>query len=251
MFEFTGLLGWSAGAQMQPHSDNNRDYLKQRDYTAILYLNSSGPDFKGGSFHFCDSQGVSQQEIIPQTGRLLVFESGMTHKLDLLSEGSRYTVTVWFTLQKGFNEDTKYLTNAKEEFDERIAIASNQIQSFSGLQQPSQFQHLEDWPLPLSDLQKQQANELGITFHQAEEAQNQKTIKFNDSKIYKVFESWNQMVDFISFWKWKIESYPGQQENLMEWKDVFNMWISYKQENIGILKKCFPKWIELGQLCQI
>lgn len=73
-FEFTGLMCWEEGASMEPHYDrfnlyfiflthSNRDYLVQRHYTALLYLNSSGVDYEGGEFEFCDEQGTASMEL--------------------------------------------------------------------------------------------------------------------------------------------------------------------------------------------
>eukprot|EP00798_Chlamydomonas_sp_ICE-L_P009727 gene9727-7600_t len=51
--EFTGLLSWNAGANLGWHHDSNRDYLTQRHYSAVLYLNNgSEKDFKGGDLQF-------------------------------------------------------------------------------------------------------------------------------------------------------------------------------------------------------
>ncbi|PKI65291.1 hypothetical protein CRG98_014329 [Punica granatum] len=57
--EFTGLVSWSKGASIGWHSDDNRPYLKQRDYTAVCYLNTHGRSFSGGLFHFQDGYSCS------------------------------------------------------------------------------------------------------------------------------------------------------------------------------------------------
>ncbi|XP_039066820.1 uncharacterized protein LOC120212667 isoform X1 [Hibiscus syriacus] len=54
--EFTDLISWSRGTSIGWHSDDNRPYLKQRDFTAVCYLNSYGRDFEGGLFHFEDGE---------------------------------------------------------------------------------------------------------------------------------------------------------------------------------------------------
>lgn len=100
--EFTGLMGWEKGGSMQPHADNNRDYLTQRHYSAVLYLNTSGIDFLGGNFHFCNSDGVSEMVIVPTAGLLVIFDSGSKniHKFDEITAGNRFTLTMWFTRDK-------------------------------------------------------------------------------------------------------------------------------------------------------
>ncbi|KAJ0037551.1 hypothetical protein Pint_22495 [Pistacia integerrima] len=54
--EFTGLISWTRGASIGWHSDDNRPYLKQRDFTAVCYLNSYGKDFEGGLFNFQEGE---------------------------------------------------------------------------------------------------------------------------------------------------------------------------------------------------
>eukprot|EP01124_Arcella_intermedia_P001779 TRINITY_DN10967_c0_g1_i2.p1 TRINITY_DN10967_c0_g1~~TRINITY_DN10967_c0_g1_i2.p1 ORF type:complete len:177 (-),score=44.63 TRINITY_DN10967_c0_g1_i2:88-618(-) len=57
--EYTALACWYPGSSISAHADNNRDYLRQRDYTAILYLNDGGGiNFKGGDFFFNNSEGT-------------------------------------------------------------------------------------------------------------------------------------------------------------------------------------------------
>ncbi|KAK0575292.1 hypothetical protein LWI29_036781 [Acer saccharum] len=56
VIEFTGLISWTSGASIGWHSDDNRPYLKQRDFTAVCYLNSYEKDFKGGLFNFQDGE---------------------------------------------------------------------------------------------------------------------------------------------------------------------------------------------------
>ncbi|CAL5430431.1 unnamed protein product [Camellia sinensis] len=59
--EFTGLISrsWSRGASIGWHSDDNRPYLKQRDFAVY------GKDFKGGLFHFQDWEPTT---IVPVAG---------------------------------------------------------------------------------------------------------------------------------------------------------------------------------------
>jgi hypothetical protein len=54
--EFTGLISWRPGASIELHADNNRPYLKQREYAAVTYLNTAGADFEGGAFKVWSSE---------------------------------------------------------------------------------------------------------------------------------------------------------------------------------------------------
>lgn len=42
--EFTGLISWTTGADIGWHSDDNRDYLRQRHFSAVCYLNTYEQD---------------------------------------------------------------------------------------------------------------------------------------------------------------------------------------------------------------
>ncbi|XP_058182758.1 uncharacterized protein LOC131300789 isoform X6 [Rhododendron vialii] len=89
--EFTGLIracgafgvknSWSTGASIGWHSDDNRPYLKQRDFAAVCYLNSHGEDFEGGLFHFQDWQPTT---IVPMAGDVVMYtaDSRNIHSVD-------------------------------------------------------------------------------------------------------------------------------------------------------------------------
>ncbi|TYG75008.1 hypothetical protein E1A91_D04G220600v1 [Gossypium mustelinum] len=79
--EFTGLISWSRGASIGWHSDDNRPYLKQRDFTAVCYLNSYGKDFEGGLFHFQDGE---PKTIAPMVGDAVIYtaDGRNTHSVD-------------------------------------------------------------------------------------------------------------------------------------------------------------------------
>ncbi|CAA0840006.1 2-oxoglutarate (2OG) and Fe(II)-dependent oxygenase superfamily protein [Striga hermonthica] len=89
--EFTGLISWCKGASIGWHSDDNRDYLKQRDFAAVCYLNSYQVDFDGGLFHFQDGEPST---IAPMAGIL---------------KGERTTLTLWFSRDACHDEDAKLL----------------------------------------------------------------------------------------------------------------------------------------------
>ncbi|KAL3830702.1 hypothetical protein ACJIZ3_019504 [Penstemon smallii] len=116
--EFTGLISWCKGAMIGWHSDDNRDYLKQRDFAiesgiasalhnyyavpfwigklAVCYLNSYDVDFKGGLFHFQDGEPST---VAPMAG---------------ITEGERLTLTLWFSRSASYDEDAKLLKSLSE-----------------------------------------------------------------------------------------------------------------------------------------
>ncbi|XP_078441427.1 2-oxoglutarate (2OG) and Fe(II)-dependent oxygenase superfamily protein isoform X2 [Wolffia australiana] len=107
--EFTGLVSWCKGASIGWHSDDNRPYLKQRDFAAVCYLNSYGEDFRGGIFRFKDGYPTS---IAPQVGDVLIYTADCRniHSVDEVIEGERLTLTLWFTRDKSHDEDAKLIS---------------------------------------------------------------------------------------------------------------------------------------------
>ncbi|CAA6664268.1 unnamed protein product [Spirodela intermedia] len=111
--EFTGLVSWCKGASIGWHSDDNRPYLKQRDFAAVCYLNSCGKDFTGGIFHFKDG---SPGSIIPHAGDAVIYtaDSQNIHSVDEVIDGERLTLTLWFTRDKTHDEDAKLISLLSE-----------------------------------------------------------------------------------------------------------------------------------------
>ncbi|XP_021772255.1 uncharacterized protein LOC110736328 [Chenopodium quinoa] len=107
--EFTGLISWNKGASIGWHSDDNRAYLEQRDYTAVCYLNSYGQDFSGGVFHFQDGEPTNY---LPMAGDLVVYsaDNRNIHCVDEISDGERLTLTLWFSRNSSFDEDAKLVS---------------------------------------------------------------------------------------------------------------------------------------------
>ncbi|XP_047332326.1 uncharacterized protein LOC124935927 isoform X2 [Impatiens glandulifera] len=107
--EFTGLISWCKGASIGWHSDDNRPYLRQRDFSAVCYLNNHGEDFNGGLFHFKDSE---PETLIPMAGDLVAYtaDSRNIHSVDEITDGERLTLTLWFTRDNSHDEDAKLIS---------------------------------------------------------------------------------------------------------------------------------------------
>ncbi|KAI3848346.1 hypothetical protein MKW98_005726 [Papaver atlanticum] len=107
--EFTGLISWTKGASIGWHSDDNRSYLKQRDFAAVCYLNNHGKDFEGGVFHFQEGEPTS---VVPVAGDLVIYtaDSCNIHSVDEITEGERLTLTLWFTRDSSHDEDVKLIS---------------------------------------------------------------------------------------------------------------------------------------------
>ncbi|XP_020573304.1 uncharacterized protein LOC110019807 isoform X2 [Phalaenopsis equestris] len=107
--EFTGLISWCKGASIGWHSDDNRHYLKQRDFAAVCYLNSHGKDFEGGFFRFKDGDPSS---VVPFAGDVLIYtaDDRNVHSVDEVLDGERLTLTLWFTRNRVHDEDAKLIS---------------------------------------------------------------------------------------------------------------------------------------------
>ncbi|KAL8137639.1 hypothetical protein V2J09_003640 [Rumex salicifolius] len=111
--EFTGLISWTKGASIGWHSDDNRPYLKQRDFAAVCYLNSYREHFKGGLFHF---QNGEPETIVPMAGDVIMYtaDSRNVHLVDEITNGERLTLTLWFTRDANHDEDVKLLSHLSQ-----------------------------------------------------------------------------------------------------------------------------------------
>ncbi|TYH78507.1 hypothetical protein ES332_D04G232100v1 [Gossypium tomentosum] len=120
--EFTGLISWSRGASIGWHSDDNRPYLKQRDFTAVCYLNSYGKDFEGGLFHFQDGE---LKTIAPMVGDAVIYtaDGRNTHSVDEVTSGERLTLTLWFSRDSSHDEDAKLILL----LEENVLLKSNNV----------------------------------------------------------------------------------------------------------------------------
>ncbi|XP_010415409.1 PREDICTED: uncharacterized protein LOC104701419 [Camelina sativa] len=111
--EFTGLISWCRGASIGWHSDDNRPYLKQRDFAAVCYLNSYGKDFKGGLFHF---QSGEPATVAPSAGDVIFYtaDDRNIHSVDEVTDGERLTLALWFSRDSSHDEDSKLLSRISQ-----------------------------------------------------------------------------------------------------------------------------------------
>ncbi|KAG8368590.1 hypothetical protein BUALT_Bualt15G0061300 [Buddleja alternifolia] len=111
--EFTGLISWCKGASIGWHSDDNREYLKQRDFAVVCYLNSYEIDFKGGLFHFQDGEPST---FAPMAGDVLIYtaDNKNIHCVSEITEGERTTLTLWLTRDASHDEDAKLVKSLSD-----------------------------------------------------------------------------------------------------------------------------------------
>jgi len=99
------LAALREGGFHEAHADNEKyvgdkwipNHTPQRDYTAIVYLNS---DFSGGDLCFPEHNVC----ICPECGLLVAFPSSgdFVHGVARVSRGTRYSMPVWFTRDMHF-----------------------------------------------------------------------------------------------------------------------------------------------------
>ena len=80
------ILKWPIGEYHDWHTDTI-----YYDKTTITYLNK---DYKGGR------TTVDNYTVEPETGKIILFDSGIRHKVSPLIEGERYVILVWYNLIK-------------------------------------------------------------------------------------------------------------------------------------------------------
>ena len=80
------IVHWPIGSFQHPHKDVG---VENTVLTSITYLNE---DFTGGETVFEDGTIIK-----PKKGRALFFDGQhYTHSVNLIKEGNRYTVPVWY-----------------------------------------------------------------------------------------------------------------------------------------------------------
>ena len=78
------ILKWPVGEYHDWHTDTI-----YYDKTTITYLNKG---YKGGR------TTVDNYTVEPETGKIILFDSGIRHKVSPLIEGERYVILVWYNL---------------------------------------------------------------------------------------------------------------------------------------------------------
>lgn len=105
--EYTLLSDLHGGDYHRLHADNEKigadgawvpNHTPWRNYTAMLYLNTSGSDFQGGHIRFTEIG----QDIAPEEGLLVGFgcDRAFMHETTPVTAGHRYAVSLWMTSEK-------------------------------------------------------------------------------------------------------------------------------------------------------
>ena len=87
------LIKWPVGEYHLYHIDNGYEKeIYNYDTTSVTNLNDN---FKGGH------TWVQNYEVVPQTGKLVIFNSWREHKADELLQNERYVILTWYRKRKG------------------------------------------------------------------------------------------------------------------------------------------------------
>lgn len=86
------------GDLVPPHIDNKTldgkpNASPYRSHTAMIYLNSAGSDFVGGTLMFPDSDDY----VIPVAGMLVGFSCNLKHLVTTVVGGPRKALAIWFS----------------------------------------------------------------------------------------------------------------------------------------------------------
>ncbi|BBG94619.1 2-oxoglutarate and Fe(II)-dependent oxygenase superfamily protein [Prunus dulcis] len=100
--EFTGLISWSRGSSIGWHSDDNRPYLKQRDFARWTFSLQDG----------------DPATIVPSGGDVVIYtaDSHNIHSVDEITDGERLTLALWFSRDATYDEDAKLITLLSKNF---------------------------------------------------------------------------------------------------------------------------------------
>jgi PKHD-type hydroxylase len=67
------------------------------DHKLTLVINVSTEAYQGGKFEIFDSGGPKSIPEIDQTGTAILFPSWLRHRVTPVTEGTRETISIWFT----------------------------------------------------------------------------------------------------------------------------------------------------------
>ena len=81
---------WSAPVNQPIHTD-----FEEHAWTSILYLNDN---FKGGHTF------IEGEKIPPKKGSVITFKGELKHGVEEVTEGNRYTISVWYKNHIGVNK---------------------------------------------------------------------------------------------------------------------------------------------------
>ena len=87
--EYTDLVLWREGQDMNIHRDNLPPHFEHRLYSSIVYLT----ECEGGATVFPEA-GI---EVPPEAGKMIAYPSSAPHGVRRVLAGKRHTLASWYT----------------------------------------------------------------------------------------------------------------------------------------------------------
>ncbi|XP_074309528.1 uncharacterized protein LOC141644017 [Silene latifolia] len=239
--EFTGLISWTKGASIGWHSDDNRSYLKQRDFTAVCYLNSYGENFSGGIFHFQDGEPANY---VPMAGDLVMYSADdrNIHCVDEITDGERLTLTIWFSRNSSYDEDEKLIsrvaqTLSNNELTSCIPLpGSSNMYWFSSVEGSDQLQgfdiryaRLLSLGYDISTTQGKTSDEMNSTIDVSDVFTEPLRLARGDTLFNKKFANLLHALQAVQFYYWSRSNLP-QTEGVRNTGDIIQLSESQKQD---------------------
>ena len=94
--EYTDLVLWRKGMDMNVHKDNDHTHFHHRTFSAVLYLTTSA----GGATTF----PTISEFVDPKAGTLVYYPSSLPHGVNTVSDNKRRTLAMWFTTVERMRE---------------------------------------------------------------------------------------------------------------------------------------------------
>jgi predicted 2-oxoglutarate/Fe(II)-dependent dioxygenase YbiX len=314
--EFTVLVAWHTGSFLQTHFDANRDYLQDRHFSAVLYLNDprdevghveSGEslkivsdktafdqkNFEGGDLVLefpstattttrtagtaCvdDHINIPKQDyrVRPKAGRLVCFPSTVDypHRVDPVTRGTRYSLTMWFTRNESAMETLQSLQQqllwVQQPVFSNLLDDDNWVwwnscstlfsDTLAGSQQPQQ----QPWETPqqasqllnetMAQAQLEWNDEMKCWYLPAlmEQAVNGEVCTL-DTRIRSMLRQTPWLLSLISHSWWKRDKALGILTN-KELIGLITEWQAYLQCRFVGLRHASRRWIDQGMITNV
>lgn len=248
-FEFTAIFAYSKGASLNDHYDSTRNYLQNRHYSAVLYLSDGGgKDFAGGDFVFRDSLPETDlMRVVPQKGGLLLFTSGIEniHRVEEVTNGTRYALNMFFTRNPDACEDQKHLNFIPLDYTLNFQLPNGEDSELSCNEvEIAQIQQLKENQIenPNSKHLKENLKNLNIEFVSGFTFYSEPLmIKIDEEVIPQVFDNIMDALHFGSFYKWQSKQNPCQSN-----QNLLTLFMGYRAKLLLSTIQSIPIWKRNG-----
>ncbi|GMH40009.1 hypothetical protein BSKO_07913 [Bryopsis sp. KO-2023] len=269
--EFTGLISWSKGSSIGWHHDSNREYLEQRAFAAVLYLNNAGKEFGGGDFRFQDGNPT---HVTPKAGRVVAYSAGESniHCVEEVEWGERFTLTMWFTREAKFCEDPTLIatcfnvrpgldplvgnSNANASEKQCLQGAGLAIAGYNHAGLPNEM-YIDKCG---SDIRAYRLDAFGLSLCESEANDGSVFFKKMDKNDLGDGSGSQSLVSFDSKCHALLVLHFGEWQNLTlhegtSWRECIKAsgeeFDAYLQQSIQLFEKCCKLWVQGGMVSGI